>query len=88
MQARRLELVVEAPELVVHPVHVGAERAELVAVRDVERVRRSRPDAIAASRASMRWIGPISDQERTKPSRSARTIAPAATPMNRFRELA
>ena len=46
------------------------------------------PAAIAASRASMRWIGPISDQESTSPSSKARTIAPAATPMNRFRELA
>ena len=45
------------------------------------------PEAIAASRESIRWIGPISDHERTNPSSSARTIAPAATPMNRFREL-
>ena len=34
----------------------------------------------------MLWIGPISDHERTNPSSSARTIAPAATPMNRLRE--
>ena len=33
-------------------------------------------------------MGPITDQERTKPSSSARTIAPAATPMKRFRERA
>ena len=46
------------------------------------------PEAIAASRELMRWIGPMSDHERTNPSSSARTIAPAATPMNRFRELA
>ena len=36
----------------------------------------------------MFWIGPITDHERTNPSSSARTIAPAATPMNRARELA
>ena len=34
----------------------------------------------------MLWIGPISDQERTNPSSSARTIAAAAPPMNRLRE--
>ena len=34
--ARRLQLAVDAPQLVVHPVHVRAERAELVAVRHVE----------------------------------------------------
>ena len=44
------------------------------------------PEAIAASRESMLWIGPITDHERTNPSSSARTIAPAATPMNRLRE--
>ena len=46
--ARGLELPVEALELVVHPVHVGRQRAELVAVRDVHVPRevartRSRP---------------------------------------------
>ena len=46
------------------------------------------PEAIAASRESIRWIGPITDHERTNPSNSARPIAPAATPMKRFRELA
>ena len=44
------------------------------------------PEAIAASRESIRWIGPITDHESTNPRSSARTIAPAATPMNRFRE--
>ena len=33
------------------------------------------PDAIAARRASIRWIGPISDHERTNPRIRARTIA-------------
>ena len=46
------------------------------------------PDAIAASRASIRWIGPTSDHDSTNPSNRASTSAPAATPMNRFRELA
>ena len=32
-------------------------------------------------------MGPISDQESTNPSSSASRIAPAATPMKRFREL-
>ena len=36
----------------------------------------------------MFWIGRITDHERTNPSSSARTIAPAATPMKRIRELA
>ena len=45
------------------------------------------PDAVAASRASIRWIGPITDHERTNPSISASPIAPAATPMKRLREL-
>ena len=44
------------------------------------------PDEIAASRASIPWIGPTSDQERAIPSTSARTSADAATPMNRSRE--
>ena len=46
------------------------------------------PEAIAASRESIRSIGPINDQERTNPSTRARPIAPAATPMKRFREFA
>ena len=37
--ARRLERLVQAPELVVHPVHVGRERAQLVAVGDVDMAR-------------------------------------------------
>ena len=36
----------------------------------------------------MLWIGPISDHDRTNPSSSASTSAPAATPMNSARELA
>ncbi len=36
----------------------------------------------------MFWIGPISDHERMNPSNRASTRAPAATPMNRARELA
>ena len=34
--ARRLELAVQAPELVVHLVHVGGERPQLVAIGDVD----------------------------------------------------
>ena len=45
------------------------------------------PDAVADSRAPIRWIGPISDHERTNPSNRASPIAPAAPPMKRFREL-
>ena len=87
MPARRLELAVETLQLVVHPVHVRAERAELVPVRRRRRGREKSPEAIAASRESICWIGPITDHERTKPSSNARTIAPAATPMKRLREL-
>ena len=36
----------------------------------------------------MLWIGPMTDQERTNPSSSARMSAPAATPMKSARELA
>ena len=43
MPARRLELAVEASELVVHPVDVRRQRAELVAVRHVEAPEKS-PD--------------------------------------------
>ena len=46
------------------------------------------PEAIPASRVSIRWIGPISDHERANPRIRASTIAPAATTMNRFREAA
>ena len=90
MAARRLELPVEAFELVVHPVHVRPERAQLVAVGDVDVPEKS-PEAIAASRESIRWIGPINDQERTNPSTRARPIAPAAAdeevPRSRTRAL-
>ena len=70
--ARRLELPVEAPELIAHPVHVRRERTELVAVRGVD-VSEKSPEAIAASRESMRWMGRVTDHERTNPSSSART---------------
>ena len=46
------------------------------------------PDAIAASRPLMLWIGPTSDHDRMNPSNRASTRAPAATPMNKARELA
>ena len=45
------------------------------------------PDAIPASRPSIRLIGPMSDQDITSPSSSAKASAPAATPMDRSREL-
>ena len=40
MPADRLEIVVQASQLVVHTVHVGCERAELVPVRYVEVTRK------------------------------------------------
>jgi hypothetical protein len=36
LPARCFQLAVDAPQLVVHPVHVRTERAELVAVRQIE----------------------------------------------------
>ena len=44
------------------------------------------PAEIAASRESIRWMGSISDHERTRPSSNARTIAPTATAMNSCRD--
>ena len=50
MPTRRLELGVEAPQLVVHPVDVGAQRAQLVSVLDLhaarEVARRDRGEAV------------------------------------------
>ena len=58
-----VELPVEAIELVVHPVDVRGRGSQLVAIADVDVAEKS-PEAIAASRALMRWMGPITDQER------------------------
>ncbi len=44
------------------------------------------PAAICESRASVRWIGSINDQERTSPSMSASTTLAALTATRRFRE--
>ena len=46
------------------------------------------PDAISASRVSVRRIGSTSDHESVRPSRSASSTDPAATPTSRLRELA
>ena len=69
--ARRLELAVEAPQLVVHPVHVRGERHPTRRGSAHPPVPEKSPAAISASRASVRWIGPTSDQERIRPSPSA-----------------
>ena len=86
--ARGLELAVEPPELVVHPVDVR---------RRARRARRGSatstwpeksPEAIAASRVSdpldRADQRPREDESRAA---SARKTLPAATPMKRFREL-
>ena len=86
MPADRFELAVEPPELVVHPVDVGSELADLVAVRDLDVTEKS-PAAIFARRASVRWSGTISDHDSTKPSARAKMTLAAATPMKRFREV-
>ena len=88
MPARGLELAIEAVELVVHPVHVRRERAELVAVGNVDVTGEIARGDRGAGATSIRWIGPITDHERASPRSSARTIAAAATPMNRLRWLA
>ena len=48
--------------------------------------REKSPAAISASRVSVRWIGPINDQERTRPSSSARRTLAAPTATNRLRD--
>ena len=45
------------------------------------------PDAMEARRPLIRWIGSISDQDRTNPRTRASMSAAIATPMKRFREL-
>ena len=82
-----LELPVEALELVVHPVDVGRQRAELVAVRDVDvprevRRRRWRP-AGSRSAGSARSA---TTRARTRAAARGRSPRPP-TPMKRFREL-
>ena len=44
------------------------------------------PPAISARRASVRWIGPISDHARTKPRMRASATLPAPTAMKTLRE--
>ena len=82
--ARRLELAVQPPQLVVHPVHVGGERAELVAVRHVERGRRSRrprsPPAAPRCAGSAR---PATTRGSGRGRARAATLPPP-TPMKRF----
>ena len=59
----RLELAVQAPELVAHAVQVGRQRAQLVAVRRPRPACAKSPAAICAKRASICCTAPISDHE-------------------------
>ena len=73
--ARRLELAVQPPQLVVHPVHVRRERAELVAVRHVEAAREVPGGDLRQPR--LRPLDRVDQRPREdKPSASASTTLP------------
>ena len=83
--ARRLELPVQPVQLVVHAVDVRRERAELVAVRNIEPAGEIALGDLRKP-ASVRWIGPTSAHESTRPSPRASATLTALTVMIRLRE--
>ena len=81
--AGRLQLAVQAPQLVVHAVQVGGERPQLVAVRDVDAPGEVPRRDLREARVHLLAPAPTSDHEMANPSTRARPMAPDRKPDDR-----